>query len=207
MLLNVFCIHNICFALYLFVHLLTNYVTAFDENKRQKQFALKMIIPNSKYTSTKVAYISIISLVYYSLTYLVSVQSSQLSFLVHCINGRSPSPGLLSGIYGNVTIWLLQLPVDMKSGRNISSCFLSLFAVSTFGFLGFISTGCLVKSWAAILATSKAQPLLFRIIDCLLLPHAVLQQDKELPAVMLAAIRENLPFFLQVRWSLYTMFI
>ncbi|XP_034264928.1 protein MMS22-like isoform X1 [Pantherophis guttatus] len=57
--------------------------------------------------------------------------------------------------------------------------------------------GCLVKSWAAILATSKAQPLLFRIIDCLLLPHAVLQQDKELPAVMLAAIRENLPFFLQ----------
>ncbi|XP_015673226.1 protein MMS22-like [Protobothrops mucrosquamatus] len=57
--------------------------------------------------------------------------------------------------------------------------------------------GCLVKSWAAILATSKAQPLLFRIIDCLLLPHAVLQQDKGLPAVMLAAIRENLPFFLQ----------
>ncbi|XP_058030990.1 protein MMS22-like isoform X2 [Ahaetulla prasina] len=57
--------------------------------------------------------------------------------------------------------------------------------------------GCLVKFWAAILATSKAQPLLFRIIDCLLLPHAVLQQDKELPAVMLAAIRENLPFFLQ----------
>uniref|UniRef100_A0A8C6VGG4 Protein MMS22-like n=1 Tax=Naja naja TaxID=35670 RepID=A0A8C6VGG4_NAJNA len=57
--------------------------------------------------------------------------------------------------------------------------------------------GCLVKSWAAILATSKAQPLLFRIIDCLLLPHAVLQQDKELPAVMLATIRENLPFFLQ----------
>ncbi|KAM6460680.1 protein MMS22-like isoform 2-T2 [Liasis olivaceus] len=57
--------------------------------------------------------------------------------------------------------------------------------------------GCLVKSWAAILATSKAQPLLFRIIDCLLLPHAVLQQDKELPAVMLAAIREHLPFFLQ----------
>uniref|UniRef100_A0A670II59 Protein MMS22-like n=1 Tax=Podarcis muralis TaxID=64176 RepID=A0A670II59_PODMU len=57
--------------------------------------------------------------------------------------------------------------------------------------------GCLVKSWAPILATSKAQQLLFRIIDCLLLPHAVLQQDKELPAAMLSAIRENLPLFLQ----------
>ncbi|KAH0622163.1 hypothetical protein JD844_024219 [Phrynosoma platyrhinos] len=57
--------------------------------------------------------------------------------------------------------------------------------------------GCLVKSWAPILATSKAQPLLFRIIDCLLLPHAVLQQDKGLPAAMLSAIRENLPLFLQ----------
>ncbi|XP_067323526.1 protein MMS22-like [Anolis sagrei] len=57
--------------------------------------------------------------------------------------------------------------------------------------------GCLVKSWAPILATSKAQPLLFRIIDCLLLPHAVLQQDKGLPAAMLSAIRENLPLFVQ----------
>ncbi|XP_061479375.1 protein MMS22-like [Rhineura floridana] len=57
--------------------------------------------------------------------------------------------------------------------------------------------GCLVKSWAPILATSKAQQLLFRIIDCLLLPHAVLQQDKGLPAAMLSAIRENLPLFLQ----------
>ncbi|XP_078236423.1 protein MMS22-like isoform X1 [Pogona vitticeps] len=57
--------------------------------------------------------------------------------------------------------------------------------------------GCLVKSWAAILATSKAQPLLFRIIDCLLLPHTVFQQDKELPAAILSAVRENLPLFLQ----------
>ncbi|KAJ6660220.1 hypothetical protein lerEdw1_017920 [Lerista edwardsae] len=56
---------------------------------------------------------------------------------------------------------------------------------------------CLVKSWAPILATSKAQQLLFRIIDCLLLPHTVLQQDKELPAAMSSAIRENLPLFLQ----------
>ncbi|XP_066466217.1 protein MMS22-like [Tiliqua scincoides] len=57
--------------------------------------------------------------------------------------------------------------------------------------------GCLVKSWTPILATSKAQQLLFRIIDCLLLPHAVLQQDKGLPAAMSSAIRENLPLFLQ----------
>uniref|UniRef100_A0A8D0HB23 Protein MMS22-like n=1 Tax=Sphenodon punctatus TaxID=8508 RepID=A0A8D0HB23_SPHPU len=57
--------------------------------------------------------------------------------------------------------------------------------------------GCLVKSWASILATSKAQQLLFRIIDCLLLPHAVFQQDKELPAAMLSAIRESLPLYLQ----------
>nr|XP_048700911.1 protein MMS22-like isoform X2 [Caretta caretta] len=57
--------------------------------------------------------------------------------------------------------------------------------------------GGLVKSWAPILATSKAQQLLFRIIDSLLLPLAVFQQDKELPAVMLSAIRENLPLYLQ----------
>uniref|UniRef100_A0A452IL70 Protein MMS22-like n=1 Tax=Gopherus agassizii TaxID=38772 RepID=A0A452IL70_9SAUR len=55
----------------------------------------------------------------------------------------------------------------------------------------------LVKFWAAILATSKAQQLLFRIIDSLLLPLVVFQQDKELPAVMLSAIRENLPLYLQ----------
>uniref|UniRef100_A0A452ILE0 Protein MMS22-like n=1 Tax=Gopherus agassizii TaxID=38772 RepID=A0A452ILE0_9SAUR len=57
--------------------------------------------------------------------------------------------------------------------------------------------GGLVKFWAAILATSKAQQLLFRIIDSLLLPLVVFQQDKELPAVMLSAIRENLPLYLQ----------
>ncbi|XP_025067349.1 protein MMS22-like isoform X1 [Alligator sinensis] len=57
--------------------------------------------------------------------------------------------------------------------------------------------GCLVKSWALILATSKAQPLLFRIIDCLLLPHAVFQQDKGLPTDMLSAIQESLPLYLQ----------
>ncbi|XP_072498988.1 protein MMS22-like isoform X3 [Notamacropus eugenii] len=57
--------------------------------------------------------------------------------------------------------------------------------------------GFLVKSWALILATSKAQKLLFRIIDCLLLPHAVLQQEKDLPAAMLTAIRKSLPLYLQ----------
>uniref|UniRef100_A0A4X2KAZ2 Protein MMS22-like n=1 Tax=Vombatus ursinus TaxID=29139 RepID=A0A4X2KAZ2_VOMUR len=57
--------------------------------------------------------------------------------------------------------------------------------------------GVLVKSWALILATSKAQKLLFRIIDCLLLPHAVLQQEKDLPTAMLTAIRRSLPLYLQ----------
>ncbi|XP_060046735.1 protein MMS22-like isoform X2 [Erinaceus europaeus] len=57
--------------------------------------------------------------------------------------------------------------------------------------------GILVKSWAQIFATSKAQKLLFRIIDCLLLPHAVLQREKELPAPVLTAIHKNLPLYLQ----------
>ncbi|XP_072189720.1 protein MMS22-like isoform X2 [Excalfactoria chinensis] len=57
--------------------------------------------------------------------------------------------------------------------------------------------GCLVKFWAPILATSKAQQLLFRIIDCLLLPHSVLQQDKELPGALLSAIQESLHLYLQ----------
>ncbi|NXR59915.1 MMS22 protein, partial [Rhadina sibilatrix] len=57
--------------------------------------------------------------------------------------------------------------------------------------------GCLVKFCAPILATSKAQQLLFRIVDCLLLPHSVLQQDKELPVALLSAIQESLPLYLQ----------
>uniref|UniRef100_A0A8C6Z9F4 Protein MMS22-like n=1 Tax=Nothoprocta perdicaria TaxID=30464 RepID=A0A8C6Z9F4_NOTPE len=57
--------------------------------------------------------------------------------------------------------------------------------------------GCLVKFWAPILATSRAQQLLFRIIDCLLLPHSVLQQDKELPGAWLSALQESLPLYLQ----------
>ncbi|KAM3931948.1 protein MMS22-like [Leptodactylus fuscus] len=57
--------------------------------------------------------------------------------------------------------------------------------------------GYLVRYWALILATSKAQQLLFRIIDYLLLPHALFQQDKGLLPAMLSAIRESLPLFLQ----------
>uniref|UniRef100_A0A8C9KVZ8 Protein MMS22-like n=1 Tax=Serinus canaria TaxID=9135 RepID=A0A8C9KVZ8_SERCA len=59
------------------------------------------------------------------------------------------------------------------------------------------TVGCLVKFCAPILATSKAQQLLFRIVDCLLLPHSVLQQDKELPVALLSAIQESLPLYLQ----------
>uniref|UniRef100_A0A8C6HPG9 Protein MMS22-like n=1 Tax=Mus spicilegus TaxID=10103 RepID=A0A8C6HPG9_MUSSI len=73
-------------------------------------------------------------------------------------------------------------------GKKVSSAGLQL----TYGIMGI-----LVKSWAQIFATSKAQKLLFRIIDCLLLPHTVLQQDKELPAPMLTAIQKTLPLYLQ----------
>ncbi|KAM9666265.1 protein MMS22-like [Trichechus inunguis] len=73
-------------------------------------------------------------------------------------------------------------------GKKNSSAGLQL----TYGMMG-----VLVKSWAQIFATSKAQKLLFRIIDCLLLPHTVLQQEKELPAAMLTAIQKSLPLYLQ----------
>ncbi|XP_033873694.3 protein MMS22-like [Acipenser ruthenus] len=63
--------------------------------------------------------------------------------------------------------------------------------------LSYWTVGCLVKHWALILATSKAQQLLFRIIDCLLLPHALFQQDKGIPSPMLSVLRDNLPLFLQ----------
>ncbi|XP_041044792.1 protein MMS22-like isoform X2 [Carcharodon carcharias] len=59
------------------------------------------------------------------------------------------------------------------------------------------TVGCIVKHWAPILSTSKAQQLLFRIIDCLLLPHTLFQQDKGLPQAMLSAIRDNLSLYLQ----------
>lgn len=63
--------------------------------------------------------------------------------------------------------------------------------------LTYRTIGSLVKYWALMLATSKAQQLLFRIIDVLLLPHALFQQDKELPPAMVSAIRESLPLYLQ----------
>ncbi|XP_067839942.1 protein MMS22-like [Heptranchias perlo] len=59
------------------------------------------------------------------------------------------------------------------------------------------TVGCIVKHWAPILSTSKAQQLLFRIIYSLLLPHTLFQQDKGLPPAMLSAIRDNLPLYLQ----------
>ncbi|KAL6108785.1 mms22l [Pungitius sinensis] len=51
------------------------------------------------------------------------------------------------------------------------------------------AVGCIVKHWSPLLATSKAQQLLFRIVDGLLLPHNLTQQDK--------ALRESLPLYLQ----------
>ncbi|XP_028985753.1 protein MMS22-like isoform X2 [Betta splendens] len=51
------------------------------------------------------------------------------------------------------------------------------------------AVGCIVKHWSPLLATSKAQQLLFRIVDVLLLPHNLTQQDK--------ALRDSLPLYLQ----------
>lgn len=53
-------------------------------------------------------------------------------------------------------------------------------------------SGCIVKHWSPLLATSKAQQLLFRIVDGLLLPHNLAQQQDK-------ALRESLPLYLQVR--------
>ncbi|XP_028281327.1 protein MMS22-like [Parambassis ranga] len=49
--------------------------------------------------------------------------------------------------------------------------------------------GCIVKHWSPLLVTAKAQQLLFRIVDGLLLPHNFTQQDK--------ALRDSLPLYLQ----------
>ncbi|XP_070691850.1 protein MMS22-like [Pempheris klunzingeri] len=51
------------------------------------------------------------------------------------------------------------------------------------------AVGCIVRHWSPLLATSKAQQLLFRIVDVLLLPHNLTQQDK--------ALRDSLPLYLQ----------
>uniref|UniRef100_A0A8C2Z7F5 Protein MMS22-like n=1 Tax=Cyclopterus lumpus TaxID=8103 RepID=A0A8C2Z7F5_CYCLU len=53
------------------------------------------------------------------------------------------------------------------------------------------AVGCIVKHWSPLLATAKAQQLLFRIVDGLLLPLNLTQQDK--------ALRDSLPLYLQVR--------
>uniref|UniRef100_A0A8D0DE06 Protein MMS22-like n=1 Tax=Sander lucioperca TaxID=283035 RepID=A0A8D0DE06_SANLU len=55
--------------------------------------------------------------------------------------------------------------------------------------LTYWALGCIVKHWSPLLATSKAQQLLFRIVDGLLLPHNLTQQDK--------ALRDSLPLYLQ----------
>uniref|UniRef100_UPI0037E8E846 protein MMS22-like n=1 Tax=Semicossyphus pulcher TaxID=241346 RepID=UPI0037E8E846 len=55
--------------------------------------------------------------------------------------------------------------------------------------LAYWAVGCIVKHWSPLLATSKAQQLLFRIVDGLLLPHSLTQQDK--------ALRDSLPLYLQ----------
>lgn len=56
-------------------------------------------------------------------------------------------------------------------------------------------SGCIVKHWSPLLAASKAQQLLFRIVDGLLLPHSLAQQQDK-------ALRESLPLYLQVGGSL-----
>ncbi|KAJ8290906.1 hypothetical protein GJAV_G00019050 [Gymnothorax javanicus] len=63
--------------------------------------------------------------------------------------------------------------------------------------LSYWAVGCVVKQWSPMLATSKAQQLLFRIVDVLLLPHAVFQQDRGLSPAVLSAVKENLPLYLQ----------
>uniref|UniRef100_A0A673KNI5 Protein MMS22-like n=1 Tax=Sinocyclocheilus rhinocerous TaxID=307959 RepID=A0A673KNI5_9TELE len=63
--------------------------------------------------------------------------------------------------------------------------------------LAYWTVGCLVKHWSHLLATSKAQQLLFRIVDVLLLSHALLQQDSGGHTQMLSALKESLPLFLQ----------
>uniref|UniRef100_A0A665UNA8 Protein MMS22-like n=1 Tax=Echeneis naucrates TaxID=173247 RepID=A0A665UNA8_ECHNA len=55
--------------------------------------------------------------------------------------------------------------------------------------LAYRAVGCIVKHWSPLLATSKAQQLLFRIVDGLLLPNHLTQQDK--------ALKESLPLYLQ----------
>ncbi|KAL6467435.1 hypothetical protein MHYP_G00231120 [Metynnis hypsauchen] len=63
--------------------------------------------------------------------------------------------------------------------------------------LTYWTLGCVVKHWSPLLATTKAQSLLLRIVDVLLLPHSLLQQDKAPPTQVLSALRDTLPLYLQ----------
>ncbi|XP_076851463.1 protein MMS22-like isoform X2 [Brachyhypopomus gauderio] len=63
--------------------------------------------------------------------------------------------------------------------------------------LTYWALGYMVKMWSPLLATAKALPLLLRIVDVLLLPHALLQQDKAPPTQLVSAIRDTLPLYLQ----------
>ncbi|XP_017541151.2 protein MMS22-like [Pygocentrus nattereri] len=63
--------------------------------------------------------------------------------------------------------------------------------------LTYWTLGCVVKHWSPLLATTKAQSLLLRIVDVLLLPHSLLQQDKASPTQVLSALRDTLPLYLQ----------
>ncbi|KAK0146986.1 Protein MMS22-like [Merluccius polli] len=56
--------------------------------------------------------------------------------------------------------------------------------------LAYWAVGCIVKHWSPLLATSKAQQLLFRIVDNLLLPHSLTPQHDR-------ALRASLPLYLQ----------
>ncbi|KAK3513133.1 hypothetical protein QTP70_003775 [Hemibagrus guttatus] len=57
--------------------------------------------------------------------------------------------------------------------------------------------GCMVKHWSPILAMSKGQSLLLRIIDVLLLPLSLLQDKAPPSQLLLSAIQDTLPLYLQ----------
>ncbi|XP_052002169.1 protein MMS22-like [Xyrauchen texanus] len=63
--------------------------------------------------------------------------------------------------------------------------------------LSYCTIGSMVKHWSHLLATTKAQQLLFRIVDVMLLPHALFQQDSGAHTQMLSALKDSLPLFLQ----------
>ena len=56
--------------------------------------------------------------------------------------------------------------------------------------------GCVVKHWGPLLASSRAQQQLFRLVEVLLLPHSLTHLEQ--------ALRDSLPLYLQVTTSLPT---